>query len=921
MFGSFTIQSLEGSEEFPLDQSRVDVGRGPDNDLRLAFPTVSTRHARVLSDASGCRIADLGSANGTFVNGDELPVKEERALREGDEVRIGPFTLVFHAAVRAEAAPAPRLGPTVVVPPGRPPRLRITTPEGSREIPLDKARLTLGRDPANDVEVAADAVSRRHASLERRGDKLLVTDLGSTNGLNVDGTLVPEVLLADGDHVAIGASVTLEFLAPEALAAGPEMPVGPAVSQVLDVSEGQALSLGRGALTSVHLAHPQVSQVHAEVRRSQGQVVIQDKGSSAGTFVNGQQVVEQVLHEGDVVRIGPNQLVLKDGRLQLMSEEGRLRLDAFHLGKTVGKEHKKILRDVSLSIKPQEFIAVVGGSGAGKSTLVTALCGFKPATEGAVLLNGADLYRNFDAYRNEMGYVPQDDIIHLDLTVRKALDYAARLRLPADTTDAEREQRVNEVIAELDLASAADTTIRSLSGGQRKRASIGVELLTRPSLFFLDEATSGLDPATESQMMKLLRKLADQGRTIILITHATKNVMVCDKVCFLARGGYLAFYGPPEDALAYFGVQEFDEIYDRIETGATPEQWAQKYLQSREIQEYVVKPLKEVSRAWTEPGGDGRGAAGAGAVPASGSAAPGAKVRSTSGWSQFLILSSRYLHIILRDKKTLVLLLAISPVLSIMDFITWKRDLFDPVTGSATKVVTMLFMACLIGVLVGTITSVREIVKEDAIYRRERMVCVKVFPYVMSKIAVGSIFALYSALVLWGVKILAVDFSHLSLYGYVALLVTFVLCTFAGLMWGLLVSAVAPTEDRAMLLVILVLVPQFIFSGGMLPVADLGVAGRVMGVLTSTRWGLGAMATVAEIKTGAGEAADYSDVVMPGIQGMKTVAEKAALVKNLDSQYGAIFHVNITFYWLMSVVLIVALAGIIYVLQKRKDTL
>ncbi len=926
MFGSFTIESLDRTEEFPLAQARVEIGRGPDNDLTLPFPTVSTRHARVLCDSSACRILDLGSANGTAVNGEELPVREERRLRDGDDVRIGPFTLVFHTApAEGRAAPAARPGHTVVLPPTRPPRLRVTTPEGSQELPLPAGTLTLGRDPACDIVASAEAVSRRHASLERRGDKLLVRDLGSTNGISVDGVLVPEKLLGDGGQVAIGKSVTLTFLAAEDVAAEAPGYAGWAAgaepqAQVYDIGEGQSLQLGRGAETVVHLAHPQVSQLHAEVSRQQGQVVIRDKGSSAGTFVNGQQVVERVLHEGDVVRIGPNQLVIRDGRLQLMSEEGRLRLDAFHLGKTVGKEKKKILRDISLSIRPQEFVAVVGGSGAGKSTLVTALCGFKPATEGAVLLNGADLYRNFDAYRNEMGYVPQDDIIHLDLSVRKALDYAARLRLPADTTEAERRQRVADVIDELDLKSAADTTIRSLSGGQRKRASIGVELLTRPSLFFLDEATSGLDPATESQMMKLLRKLADQGRTIILITHATKNVMVCDKVCFLARGGYLAFFGPPEDALAYFGVKDFDEIYERIEAGATPEEWAARYLRSRECQDNVVTPLTEVAKAWTQPGGatgggDGRGTA----APLA--AAPGAKVRATSGWDQFLILSSRYLRIVMSDKKTLILLLAISPVLCMIDFITWKNDLFDPVTGSASKAVTMLFMACIIGVLVGTITSVREIVKEDAIYRRERMVCVKVFPYVMSKIAVGSIFALYSAVVLWGFKMLAVDFSHLSLTGYLSLLFTFVLVTFAGLMWGLLVSAVAPTEDRAMLLVILVLVPQFMFAGGMLPMADLGFFGKAMGAVTSTRWGLGALATIAEVKTGAGEAADMSDVSMPGLQGLGSVGEKVALVRSLDTQYGAIFNVNVGFYWLMSLVLILGLVGIIFVLQKRKDTL
>lgn len=955
MFGSFTIEGLGTSEEFAVTQAKVDVGRGPDNDLTLPFPTVSTHHARVLADDRGCRIMDLGSANGTYVGGEELPVKEARPLRDGDVAEIGPFKLRFHApsahaagpAVVRRAAGAPRPGHTVVLPPPLPPRLAVVSPEESREFRLEKDSLTLGRSPDNDIVVPAEAVSRHHASLKRRGAGYVITDLGSTNGLSVDGQLVKEKLLAPGDRVEIGKHVILTYLGAEdvaaQLAAGlpgmagatPAAGAAPAPGpEVLEIPEGQALSLGRGAETAVHLVHPQVSALHAQVRRREGQVVIQDMGSSAGTFVNGQQVQERALQEGDVIRIGPNQLVLRGGRLQLMSEEGRLRLDAFHLGKTVGKEHKQILRDVSLSIKPQEFVAVVGGSGAGKSTLVTALCGFKPATEGAVLLNGVDLYRNFDAYRNEMGYVPQDDIIHVDLTVEKALDYAARLRMPADTTAAERHQRVREVIDELDLRSAKDTTIRQLSGGQRKRASIGVELLTRPSLFFLDEATSGLDPATESQMMKLLRKLADQGRTIILITHATKNVMVCDKVCFLARGGYLAFYGPPEDALRYFDVQDFDEIYERIDTGAAPEEWARRYLASPEVQEYVVKPLNEIAQAWTGPqagryggdGGDGRGASAAGyaaaaALAPGGSAAPGARVRSTSGWNQFVILSSRYLHIILRDKKTLVLLLAISPVLGMLDFVTWKHNLFDPVKGSATKVVTMLFMACLIGVLVGTITSVREIVKEDAIYRRERMVCVQVLPYVMSKIAVGSIFALYSAVVLFLFKITAVDFTTISGIGYLALLFTFILCTFAGLMWGLLVSAVAPTEDRAMLLVILVLVPQFIFSGGMMPVADLGVAGRIFGVLTSTRWALGAMATIAKIKTGAGTAANMSDVYMPGIKGLATVEEKRALVHSLDAQYGAIFNVNVPFYWAMSIVLIVALAGIIYVLQKRKDTL
>jgi len=956
MFGAFTIQSRDETAEFPLTQAIVNVGRAADNELSLPYATVSLHHARVLADAAGCGVMDLGSSNGTRLNGVEIPIKVAQTLREGDVVEIGPFQLRFHASQGRVATPAGarpsaaggmmaaaerRPGHTVVLPPDLPARLIVSTPEGTREFPLKKDSVTLGREADNDIVIEAEAVSRHHAVMKRRGPAYLITDLGSTNGLDVAGVLVKEKLLAPGDYVCIGHSVTLEYKGAEDLAAdmAAGAPAGPglrgpgygaayapqaAAAPVYEIRDGDALVLGRGDQTSVHMAHPQVSAQHAEVQRQADQYVIRDMGSSAGTYVNGQLVSRQALRENDIIRIGPNQLVFEAGRLRLTSQEGSLRLDAFHLSKVVGKGRKRqrILRDVSLSVKPQEFVAVVGGSGAGKSTLVNALCGFKPATEGAVLLNGVDLYSNFDAYRNEMGYVPQDDIIHLDLPVSKALDYAARLRMPADTSRYEREQRVSEVIDELDLKACAERTVRQLSGGQRKRVSIGVELLTRPSLFFLDEATSGLDPGTESAMMKLLRKLADQGRTIILITHATKNVMACDKVVFLVRGGLLAYFGPPEDALKYFGVEEFDEIYERLESGTSPEEWAQRFLASPQLQEYVVRPLSEVAGARSGPYAGGfDGGFGAGAQAPGGTASPGARIRRTSSWNQFLILSARYLDIMRRDKKTLLLLLAISPALGLLDGVTSKRNLFDPVRGSATKAVQMLFMASIIGILVGTITSVREIVKEDAIYRRERMVSVRIFPYVASKVAVGSLFALYSALVLYLCKIGFVDFGHLSPVGHAELLFSFVLVTFSGLMWGLLVSAVAPTEDRAMLLVILVLVPQFIFAGGMDPVSELGVAGTIFGAVTSSRWALGAMATIAKIKTGAGKAADMSDTFLPGIKGLKTTGEKVALVQALDRQFGAILSVNVAFYWAMCIVLIAALLGLIVVLQKRKDIL
>lgn len=927
---AFVIEGGQAAERFALTGASAFIGRAPDNSLVLTHPTVSFRHARVQRSGSGLTIQDLGSANGTWLNGEELSVKQPRLLRAGDTVVIGPFQLTYldiHATDAGPVSPVEevgqaRAGQTVVLPALKPARLVVSWPAGSREVPLRATAMTLGRDPDNDIVIDAEVVSRRHARIVGSADVWTITDLGSTNGLCIDGHLVQNRLLQPGDVVEIGRSVRIQFLAAEgvavmrARAAGPGAE-GTAGAASVAVPAAGDLVIGRGPRTGITITHPQISLQHAKVRREPEGYVIEDLDSTTGVFVNGQAVQRRLLHDGDVVRIGPDSLVFTDGRLEVAEEPGLLRLDAFNLDTTVGKG-VRILRQVSLSILPHEFVALVGTSGSGKSTLMNALCGFRPATSGTVLLNGTDLYDNFDSYRNALGYVPQDDIIHRDLTVRKALDYSARLRMPSDTTREERSQRVQEVLDELDLTGRADVPIRALSGGQRKRASIGVELLTRPSLFFLDEATSGLDPATEAQMMRLLRRLADGGRTVVLVTHATKNVMMCDKVVFLAKGGRLAYFGPPQEALAYFGVTDFDEIYERLEAGRAEES-EQRYLESRQYLDNVATPLAEAGRlAEREPTLPPRSA-----DPTTGSRKRGPslidRVRRVNSVNQFAVLSARYLDIVRKDKKTVVLLLLIAPILGSLDFVTWGRDVFDPVAGSATQAVTMFFISSLITILVGTITSVREIVKENPVYRRERMVCLKVFPYVASKVVVGAMFAVYSAVVLFLFLVLSVDFSHLAAEQLLMLFVAFALGTVSGLMWGLLVSAVAPSEDRAMLLVILVLVPQFVFSGGMVPVADLGTAGQAFGWVTSTRWQLGAFATSAEIKTGTCEAIDMSDCHLPGIEGLTDPGAKRALVEALDSQYGDIFDVDVHFYWLMSVVLIAALLVLIFVLQKRKD--
>src|SRR5579859_1108332 len=243
-----------------------------------------------------------------------------------------------------------------------------------------------------------------------------------------------------------------------------------------------------------------------------------------------------------------------------------LRIDARRLTRRVGRVI--ILNDVSLSIAPGEVVCIAGGSGAGKTTLLEALAGVRPADSGTVRFDSVDVYSHLDVFRNSLGYVPQDDLIHADLPLRSTLRYAARLRLPASTGSAEIDTAVDDAMRALDLQSQARLRVGTLSGGQRKRASIAVELLTKPHVFFLDEPTSGLDPAIGAELMQVLRKLAkEEGATVVLTTHSPPDLLLCDRVVFLARGGHLAFDGTPDDALRHFGVAHFSEIYLHLNKG------------------------------------------------------------------------------------------------------------------------------------------------------------------------------------------------------------------------------------------------------------------------------------------------------------------------------------------------------------------
>ncbi len=731
-----------------------------------------------------------------------------------------------------------------------------------RELILKDDSISIGRSPDNVVVLNEPVISRFHALVSKKAEGYVITDLESSDGTYLnDKKLSPSnsEILTDGDLIKVGNfrlifyTKVIESL-PETASANSFSEDASTkrktyhdtiTSEKLSLQGRNTISIGRDPQNDISIDHPVISRFHARIERETGSFYIADLDSINGTFVNGKQIKDKrVLMVGDNIRIGPCRLTLNiDETLIREDEEGNLRLDAVNLNKVVGKG-VNLLNNISISIPARKFSVIAGVSGAGKSTLLDALNGFRPATSGSVLVNGTDLYQNFDSYRTEIGYVPQKDIVHMELTVEQALDYAAQLRMPADISPTERRKRVDEVLQDLGLIHRRDVQVKTLSGGQIKRVSIGVELLTKPDLFFLDEATSGLDPGTEADLMQLLRKLADRGRTILLITHATENVMLCDLVVFLAKGGHLAYFGPPKEALAYFGVSRFNEIYPKVENEKSPQKWQEQYLRSPQYEEFVaqqqknlnLEPQPQKTLINFKPGKKPKTKTQKLGTP---------KVKRVSSWRQFIILSQRNLAIIMRDRASLILMLAIAPILGILDLLTWQNKLFDNTEGDAGQALTMLFTASLIAVMVGSLATMREIVKEQEIYRRERTIGLQVIPYVLSKIWVSIVLALYQAAIFLLFK-LPLDFPHSAeILGKIY--ITLLLATIAGMVMGLLVSAISPNQNIAPLLTIIFLVPQITFGGGILPVHTFGPAGKILNEISLTKWSFESLVTITDL--------------------------------------------------------------------------
>lgn len=704
----------------------------------------------------------------------------------------------------------------------------------------------IGRGYDCDIMLDARQISRHHCRLTQvepaggRGEleHWRVEDLGSANGVFVNNRFdrIQSRVVSEEDVLLLGSYRFPVRRVREFLDTDPDAPQLRANRLPL---EQATITIGRDADNDVILDVPQVSRHHARLVRAGDALFLEDLASANGTFIDGQRITRQRVEDGQDISFGTCalRLDLERGALQ-KSYRGDILLQAENIVVEVGEGElrKRLLDDVSFTVYPTELVGLLGPSGAGKTTLLMALIGYLRPAQGRTLLNGDDLALKFDRYRNAIGYVPQEDIIHAELTVFEALYYTAKLRLPPDTRDAEIYRRIEAILVDLEISQTRDIPIGSperkgISGGQRKRVNLAMELLTEPSLLCLDEPTSGLASEDAANVMGLLRKLANGGRTILLTIHQPSPQVyeMLDNTLYLAAGEQV-YYGPAyPDSMLYFHP-EIDPntpearriladpgscmrpLTEAARAGEPMETFAARYRKSRYFDEFV-RERREGQRE----------------VRLSASAARRAPRFTVRQW---WTLCRRQLAIKLKDRVGTAILLVQAPVVGVLLALVFARD-SGGLMSRLQFAPFALFLLVVAAVWFGCSNAAREIVREQAIYRRERMVNLSVLAYAASKFTVLGALCFMQCLMLVMITYFTLDFWGNPLWHLGVLW----LCSLAGLGLGLMLSALVRTGEAAIALVPILLIPQVILGGAIMPIDKMNAPTEWASKLAIARWG------------------------------------------------------------------------------------
>ena len=695
-----------------------------------------------------------------------------------------------------------------------------------RELNLDhfhKSQITLGRDASRcDIVIPDPIVSKIHGTFSMEGGQIRYQDQDSRNGTFL-GIGSGRRLLAKNDGfvevydksiLCIGNMNQAENMVLLLYSSSSERELWKR-----ETLERPTTTIGRDTANHICLPGPGVSKLHCRIYRRQDGYVLEDAHSTNGVLLNGSYLTKEArLKDKDVIQILGFRLLFCRGCIYYKSAAKGISLQVQQVTKIVGKgrQKKRILNHVSCEIQGNEFVAIIGGSGAGKTTLMNAISGFEPGFEGKVYCNGTDLVQNFQALKSVIGFVPQQDIIYENLTLQKMLYYSAKIRMPKDTRPSEIQKRIGEVMDMVDLKAHRDTFIRKLSGGQKKRASIAVELLADPKLFFLDEPTSGLDPGTEKNLMISLKKLArEQNKTIIMVTHTTANLHLCDKIIFMGPGGRLCFCGNVEEAKQFYQTDDLVNIYNMI--AADPEGCERNYQNYRRRSSVQSRPVSGQERLSIS--------------------------RERAGLRQFGVLLQRYTELMFNDRQRLLVLLLQPCLIAILLYIVADENIFK--IYESTK--SMLFALSCSGIWIGLFNSIQEICKERSIVKREYMANLRLSGYVLSKfvfqMALGGVQAVLLTMIflkLVGNEKKGIFLDHFS----PEMLLTVWLTVLASIALGFVISAIVKTGDKAMAIAPFVLIIQLLFSGILFTLEG---AGKVISYITVSRWSVEALGSIAKL--------------------------------------------------------------------------
>lgn len=654
------------------------------------------------------------------------------------------------------------------------------------------------------------SISRVHfiAKFDESSKTWEVSDNGSANGCWVNGVQITSMKVSIPIELRLGNdpnALVLNLVPTNEL-----RQIEPNIQGSMQIED---VVIGKSADANFILTDVLVSRQHARLMSVSGNLIIEDLGSTNGTYVNGNLIRTSPVREGDVITLGNTDLTIREGRLDYLrpqaSKTGGLYVNDLEFSIKGGK---KLLSGINVHIAPGTLTAVIGPSGAGKSTFLKAIAGINKPTSGVVQFDGFSVYENFELLSSRIGLVPQDDVLHTTLKLDTALNYAAKLRLRVDGGASERRAQVESVIHKLELDGNRKTVIKRLSGGQRKRASVALELLTEPSLLILDEPTSGLDPAMDRSVMKTLRELATDERGVLVVTHSVAQLDICDDVLVLAPGGTPAYYGPPSGIANYFGTSDWADIFAEIKKD--PQASYLRYLKAN------PKP-KEVPPVETRQTNFSK--------------------KLSAPWiSQFFTLCSRQVSLIFADPGYLAFLLVLPIVVGLLVLVVPGSSGLGAASNESPAEPSQLLSMLVIGAtFMGASVSIRDLIGERPVFLRERSVGLPVSAYLSAKlISFGLMVGAMAGVLVWvtfQAKPEPIQANYFQ-SPTTELFADLALTALVAMVSGLLISAMVNSTEQIMPVFVVFVMAQLVLNGGLFQVDNRGIM-TVLASLVIARWG------------------------------------------------------------------------------------